>query len=207
VRLLHPICPFITEEIYSKLPIKNEACIIDEYPTVHNDREFLAFGNKQIETEIDLIKEIIAAIRNIRGENRISPAIKLKIRLSTSDAKTIEILKTNQNAMAILGRTETIEIGADGNMNKCAVSQVGSESHKVKVIIPLEGLVDFNEEVKRIQKTIEKLDKDILLLSNKLSNEKFIQNADEDVVAADKILLVESKEQIISLREALTRFV
>jgi valyl-tRNA synthetase len=207
VRLLHPFCPFITEEIYSKLPIKNEACIIDSYPTVLNDKAFLAFGDKQIETEIDLIKEIISATRNIRGENRISPAIKLKLRLATNDKKTIEILKTNQNPMAILARTETIEIGDAGNMNKCAVMQVNVENHKVQVIIPLEGLVDFNEEVSRIQKTIEKLTKDSTVLSNKLSNEKFIQNADEDVVAADRILLAESKEQIILLKEALTRFV
>lgn len=207
VRLLHPFCPFITEEIYSKLPIKGEACIIDTYPTVATDKAFLAFGDKQIGTEIDLIKEIITAIRNIRGENRISPAIKLKLRLAVTDGKTIDILKTNQNAMAILGRTETIEIGAEGNLSKCAVMQVGSENHKVKVIIPLEGLVDFNEEVSRIQKTIEKLDKDISMLTNKLSNEKFIQNADEDIVAADRILLTTSKEQIIMLMESLTRFV
>ncbi|MBC7457627.1 MAG: valine--tRNA ligase [Bdellovibrionaceae bacterium] len=207
VRLLHPFCPFITEEIYSKLPIKNEACIIDVYPTVITDKAFLAFGDKQIETEIDLIKEIISATRNIRGENRISPAIKLKLRLATTDRKTIDILKTNQNAMAILARTETIEIGDEGNMNKCAVMQVNVENHKIKVIIPLEGLVDFNEEVNRIQKTIEKLTKDTSILSHKLTNEKFIQNADEDVVAADRILLTESKEQIILLKEALTRFV
>ena len=77
----------------------------------------------------------------------------------------------------------------------------------LSVIIPLEGLVDFNEEVSRIQKTIEKLTKDSTVLSNKLSNEKFIQNADEDVVAADRILLAESKEQIILLHEALARIV
>ncbi len=207
VRLLHPFCPFITEEIYSKLPIKNEACIIDVYPTAITDKAFLAFGDKQIETEIDLIKEIISATRNIRGENRISPAVKLKLRLATLDQKTIAILKTNQTAMAILARTEMIEIGDEGDLNKCAVSQVTVEGHKVKVIIALEGLVDFNEEVSRIQKTIEKLTKDSTVLSNKLSNEKFIQNADEDVVAADRILLAESKEQIILLQEALTRFV
>ncbi len=206
VRLLHPFCPFITEEIYSKLPLKSEACIIDTYPNIRNDKEFLALGNKQIEAEIDLIKEVITAIRNIRGELRISPAVKLQLRLATNNAKAIEILKTNQTAISLLGRTENIAIGDEGNLNKCAVSQVNSTDLKVKVIIPLEGLVDFNEEVKRIQKTIEKLDKDIALLTNKLSNEKFLQNADEDVVAVDKELLLQSKEQIVLLKEALERF-
>jgi valyl-tRNA synthetase len=63
-----------------------------------------------------------------------------------------------------------------------------------------------DKEIKRIQKTIEKLEKDVSLLSNKLSNEKFVQNADEDVVAADRILLRQSKEQVVSLKDALTRF-
>lgn len=207
VRLLHPFCPFITEEIYSKLPIKGTACIIDQFPTVKTDREFLALGSKEVEKEIDLIKEIVTAIRNIRGENRISPAIKLKIRLVTHDAKTESILKINQNTISILGRTEDIEIGTnDGQLSKCAVMQVSVSEHKTKVIIPLEGLVDFNEEVKRIQKSIEKLDKDIQMLTSKLSNEKFIQNADEDIIANDKALLAQSKEQIVLQKEALERF-
>ena len=69
------------------------------------------------------------------------------------------------------------------------------------------SLVTFYEEIKRIQKTIEKLEKDTALLHAKLSNEKFVQNADEDVIAADRVLLQQSSQQILSLREALTRFI
>jgi len=153
-----------------------------------------------------LVKEVITAIRNIRGENRISPAIKLKIRLGVSQDEVQKILSHNRNAIMTIGRLDEMLIGADGDMNKCAVTPVAIGDFRVKVIIPLEGLVDFNEEIKRIQKTIEKLEKDIGLLSGKLSNEKFVQNADEDVVAADRLLLSQSKEQIVSLKEALTRF-
>jgi valyl-tRNA synthetase len=105
-----------------------------------------------------------------------------------------------------MGRIENLDIGAEGNMMKCAVAPVMVKEEQVKVIIPLEGLVDFDEEVKRINKTMEKLQKDIGMLSSKLSNEKFIANADEDVVAADKVLLAQSKVQLDSLRDALTRF-
>ena len=99
-----------------------------------------------------------------------------------------------------------MEIGHDGDLMKCAVAPVVVGENHVNVIIPLDGLVDFNEEIKRIEKTIEKLEKDVNMLSNKLSNEKFVQNADEDVVAADRVLLKQSKEQVVSLKEALTRF-
>lgn len=206
IRLLHPFCPFITEEIYANLPIRGQACIIDQYPTVKIDKEFLAFGSKQAEQEIDVVKEVITAIRNIRGENRISPAIKLSIRLGIQEDNVQKIIEHNRLAIMNLGRIEKMDVGSDGNMTKCAVTLVAVGTSQVKVIIPLQGLVDFNEEIKRIQKTIEKLQKDISLLGGKLSNEKFVQNADEDVIATDRILLQQSKEQVISLQEALTRF-
>jgi len=206
VRLLHPFCPFITEEIYSKLPLKGQACIIDQYPTIQNDKEFLSLGSKQAEFDIDIVKEVVTAIRNIRGENRISPAIKLNVRLAVNTDDLQKTLSANRTALTTLGRLETLEIGAEGNLMKCAVTPVSVQDSQVKVIIPLDGLVDFDEEIKRIQKTIEKLDKDINLLSKKLSNEKFVQNADEDVVAADRLLLAQSKIQIVSLKEALVRF-
>jgi valyl-tRNA synthetase len=206
VRLLHPFCPFITEEIYAKLPIKGEACIIDQYPTLENDKSFLALGNKNAEHEIDIVKEVITAIRNIRGENRISPAVKLSIRLGVEQDHVQKILSSNKTALMNLGRLENCEIGLDGDLMKCAVSQIVVEGDKVKIIIPLDGLVDFNEEIKRIQKTVEKLEKDVSTLNAKLSNEKFVANADEEVIANDRILLAQSKEQIIAMKEALVRF-
>ena len=206
VRLLHPFCPFITEEIYSKLPIKGEACIIDQYPNPTNDKEFLSLGTAQAEYEIDIVKEVITAIRNIRGENRISPATKLTIRIGVQQDDVQKILSENRMALMTLGRLESLDIGDAGNMNKCAVNTIAVKEARAQVIIPLEGLVDFNEEIKRIQKTIEKLEKDVQLLTNKLSNEKFVANADEDVIANDRLLLQQSKDQIIVMKEALTRF-
>jgi valyl-tRNA synthetase len=206
IRLLHPFCPFITEEIYTSLPLKSEACIIDSYPTVEKDKELLAFASTQAELEVDVVKEVITAIRNIRGENRISPAVKLNVRLGVVHDDVQKILSHNRSAISTLARLENMEIGEEGNLMKCAVAPVAVGDARVKVIIPLEGLVDFNEEIKRIQKTIEKLEKDITLLTNKLSNERFVQNADEDVVAADRVLLQQSKEQVLSLKESLTRF-
>lgn len=206
MRLLHPFAPFISEEIYQKLPIKGEACIVDQFPNVRNDREFLALGSSQSAFEIDIVKEVITAIRNIRGENRISPAVKINVRLGVTNDQVQKILGNNRTAILTMGRIESLEVGPEGDLMKCAVAQVVVKDVSAKVIIPLEGLVDFDEEVKRINKLIEKLQKDISLLNGKLSNEKFIANADEDVVAADKALLAQSKLQLDSLRDALTRF-
>jgi valyl-tRNA synthetase len=206
MRLLHPFAPFITEELYQKLPIKGQACIVDEYPTVRNDKEFLALGNERSALEIDLVKEVITAIRNIRGENRIKPGEKIKIHLAPNDDIAQKILGSNRGAIETLGRSSDLIIDEEGSLSKCAVTSVILKDLKVKVIIPLEGLVDFEEEIKRIQKLIEKLSKDIAGLSGRLSNANFVANAAEEVVAADKILLAQAKTQIESLRDALMRF-
>jgi valyl-tRNA synthetase len=206
MRLMHPFTPFITEEIYSKLPIKGEACIIDQYPNLRNDREWLTLGSEQAAHEIDLVKEVISAVRNIRGENRISPAVKINARLGVHQDMAQKILGNNRTALMTMARLENLDIGEEGNLAKCAVTPVVVGEAEVKVIVPLEGLVDFDEEVKRVEKSIEKLQKDITLLTTKLSNEKFVANADEDVVAADRQLLEQSKVQIEYLKEALVRF-
>jgi valyl-tRNA synthetase len=105
------------------------------------------------------------------------------------DEKIQKILGNNKAALINLGRIEDMQIGEAGSLARCAVAPVNVKETSVQVIIPLEGLVDFNEEIKRIQKQIEKLQKDISLLTGKLSNEKFIANAEEDVIQADRLLL------------------
>ncbi len=206
MRLLHPFIPFISEEIYQKLPIRGQACIIDQYPNSRNDKDFLALGSPQAAYEIDIVKDVVTAIRNIRGENRISPAEKLQVRLGITEADIQKILGNNKTAIMTMARLASLDIGADGNLQKCAVAPITTKMGQIKVIIPLEGLVDFDEEMKRLSKGIEKLNKDISMLASKLSNEKFIANADEDVVAADRELLAQSKVQIESMKEALLRF-
>lgn len=205
MRLLHPFTPFITEELYSKLPIKNSACIIDTYPNTRNDKNLLSLASEAAAKEVDLIKEVISAIRNVRGENRISPAIKINLRLVPNGPEAQKHLSHNKAALMTMGRIENLEISEEGNLSKCSLTVINISDLQVKVIIPLEGLVDIAEEVKRIQKTIEKLNKDIQVLNGKLSNENFIKNAAEDVVEADKLLLEQSRKQLASMQDALTR--
>lgn len=205
MRLLHPFAPFITEELYQKLPIKGKACIIDDYPTEEVDREWLQCSHAQAAFEIDLVKETISAIRNIRGENRIKPGEKITVRLSPQDELAQKILGANRTAVEVLGRIGQLQIGEEGNLAKCAVAPVQVGSSKVKVIVPLEGLVDIEEEIKRVEKTIEKLKKDIMGLNGRLTNDNFIKNAAEDVVEADRATLAQAKSQLASLEEAILR--
>lgn len=205
VRLLHPVIPFITEEIYQKLPIKEEALVIDEYPTVEKDKEWLSVGSESAAYEMDVVKETIAAIRNIRGENRIKASAKITARLVPTDDETQKILGNNKVAIMRLANLEECEIGEAGSLSKCAVSPVRHEDTQLDVVVPLEGLVDFEEEIKRINKAIEKSQKDIQVLTKKLDNENFVKNAPAELVEADKKSLEELKQTVASLQEGLTR--
>jgi valyl-tRNA synthetase len=205
MRLLHPFAPFISEELYQKLPIRGTACIIDQYPNTRNDKEFLAFGSLTSAHEVDVVKDVITAIRNIRGENRISPAEKIIVRMAPLESDTLKILTANRSALETLGRISKLDIGEEGSLKKCAVTPVVVGPAHIKVIIPLEGLVDIDEEIKRIQKSMEKLSKDVATLSGRLNNANFVKNAAEDVVAADRELLANSQSQLASMNEALAR--
>lgn len=204
-RLLHPFTPFISEELYQKIPIKNQACIVDQYPTVRLDKELLSLGARSAEFEVDLIKEVVTAVRNVRGENRISPAIKLKLRLVVSDEIGRKVIASNHDTLMQLARLEELKIEAEGSLAKCAVVQIHLAPTQVKVIIPLEGLVDIAEEIKRLEKVLEKSSKDQSVLSQRLANENFVKNASEEVVEADRLQIKQLQDQIIMITESLIR--
>lgn len=205
VRLLHPFIPFITEEIYQKLPIRGEAAIIDSYPTLKEDREFLSLGSAQVADEVDLTREVITVIRNIRGENRIKPGEKIKVLLNPHDDKSQKILGSNKSLIMTMAKLSSCEVGVVESMAKCAVQPIAIKDYKVDVVVPLEGLVDLDEEVKRIQKAIEKLEKEHFSLDQRLANKNFVDNAPEEVVIQGRAQLEEKKSIIATLRSQLSR--
>ncbi len=205
VRLLHPFTPFITEEIYQKLPIKKESVMIDTYPTVQNDKTWISLGSEEVAGKIDLTCDVITAIRNIRGENRIKPGEKIKVKLLPSDAITQKVLGENKDYIMNIARLSECEIGQFDNLSKCAVSPVSLKSYKVDVVVHLEGLVDFDEEKKRLQKMIDKKKSEVMGINKRLANKNFVANAPKEIVDEANKQLVEFKTQIESLEQSLVR--
>jgi valyl-tRNA synthetase len=203
-RLLHPIAPFITEEIYQKLPLKNAAAIVDTYPTPKNDKEWLALGDEQAAGELDLILEVITAIRNIRGENRIKPGEPLRVRLAPQDEKAQKVLQSHRATIEHLGRVGECLIAQEGPLSKCARSPIRRPDYGVDVVVYLEGLVDLDEERKRLEKTAEKMQKDLSGLRGRLENPNFVNHAPPEVVAADRAQITELEEKIEVVRSSLT---
>ena len=204
-RLLHPFTPFISEEIYQKLPIKGEACIIDSYPNPKNDKDWLSIGSKDRAQELDLVIEVIGAIRNVRGENRIKPGEEIRVRLSPQESNSQKVLQSNKSYISKLAKLSDCEIQPEGSLSKCAVVPIRIYDFSVEVIIYLEGLVDIAEEKKRISKSIEKLQKEIVGLSGRLSNDNFVKNAPPEVVEQGRAQLLDLSGKVKTLEQSLVR--
>ncbi len=207
VRLLHPMIPFVTEELYQKLPYKGAAsCMVDEYPTVRADKSLFALSNSEAAFHVEILKGVLHAIRNIRGENRISPAKELTVRLIIKDEISQKVLTAYRHVICTIGRISDLQVLEKGSLSKSAVMTVVVGQCQIDVVVPLEGLVDFAEEIKRIEKAKEKIEKSIEGIEKRLSNESFIKNAAADVVESDKTQLSSLKIQLTSLNQALERF-
>ncbi len=205
VRLLHPFAPFITEEIYQKLPIKGKACIIDQYPHPEQDQAWLSLASSSAAFEMELVQSVITAIRNVRGENSIKPSEKINVWLAPKDDYSQKLLGQNKSEIMRLASLENCHISNRDSLSKCAVAPIRMGESEVDVIIPLEGLVDIAKEILRLNKAIEKNEKDIKIINGKLSNKKFLENADEDVVEADRLLLISLTSKLAEMRESLMR--
>ncbi len=206
-RLLHPFIPFVTEEIYQKLPggLAKESIMIQPYPTLEDS--FLKLGSVKASEEIELIKSIVTAIRNIRGENRISPAVKISLSIACDDKNASKALQRNTVFITSLARLEKIDwLASPGDTQKSAVSLVTVGKIRVTVVIPLTGLVDFAEEIKRVEKELEKNRHDLELTQRKLGTETFIKNAPAEIIAQEKERQVQLLDKQAQLKESLSRF-
>ncbi|GAW65738.1 valyl-tRNA synthase [Geoanaerobacter pelophilus] len=206
LRLLHPFMPFITEEIWQALPKKDgsaESIMISSFPTPCAEWE----GYAAAASEMELVMEVIKGIRNIRGEMEVAPSKQIAAILDCKSEASLALLKRNEAYVMSLARLSDLGIGQGIERPAEASLQVAGD---VEIIVPLRGLVNVEEEEKRLGKEIAKIEKDIEFLSKKLENPSFVERAPADVVekerekigefATKKKLLEESLEKIQRLR-------
>ena len=197
MRLLHPLMPFITEEIWTRLPIadrETESVMIASWPKTDERRR-----DDDARAALDHVIAIVEKIRTIRGENGISPKVDIRAVVAVSDEASVGLIEGASAILEHLARVTdlTVSVGAE-RPPKSAVAVAGD----CTVYVPLEGLVDLEEEVARLEKAITKLDKEIAKLSGKLSNERFIANAPPEVVAKDRARLAEEQSRRATLAES-----
>jgi len=201
ITLLHPIIPFITEEIYEQcqtlLGNKQKSLMTQAYPEVENS----LISNKA-ETEVKWLQTFILGIRQIRGEMNIPPSKPLPCFVQNISDIDQRCLDTHAQLLSSLAKLESIQqLSVNDDAPESATALVG----EMKVLIPLAGLIDKDQEIARLNKEIEKLEKQKIQFSAKLNNEKFTNGAPEAVVNKEKEKLTSVESAIIDLSSQLKK--
>ncbi len=200
MRLLHPFVPFITEEIASRIPGSAETIIrgpFPEYDPVWEDRD--------AEQEMRLLMGVITGVRNIRAEMNLPPSQKLPVVIAPTSEADGALVESNTDLIALLGRVDHMTVrspSADGEPPRMSATAVVGE---MKVFVPLEGIVDADAEMSRLERELGKLDKELVGVNKKLSNESFLAKAKPEAVEKQRTRYAELSAKSDGLRESLER--
>jgi valyl-tRNA synthetase len=178
LKLLHPFMPFITEEIWQKLPAEGTSIMNAPFPKFDATKV-----DEKIEQEQGLVMDIVTSVRNIRGEMNLNPGLTLPLLIKTEDTKKMDSIQVSTQSINELARVAIGEIGGSVVKPKVAASSV---LDGMDLIIPLEGIMDFAEEQSRVEKELKKIEKDLIFLDKKLSNQNFVAKAPPDIIEKDK---------------------
>jgi len=192
-RLMHPFMPFITEDLWQRLPHRGHSLATQPFPD--GQSEWLDPG---AESQVEILQDVITKVRNLRSEMNLAPGLKIKVNLGSSDLKVRALLMETKPYIMSLARCDWVEI----------VKTVGREDHSVRSVasgidieIPIEGLIDFELEKRRIEKEITKLEKEMTPIQQRLRNAQFMANAPAKVTKLNKDRLANFEEKVIKLRE------
>ncbi|GAI83578.1 unnamed protein product, partial [marine sediment metagenome] len=189
LRLLHPCMPFITESLWQTLTGKNEETImLQPYPESHYD-----LINESLEKDVEFIKSVILAIRNVRGEMNISPSKKISV-LCKKETAFKKLLNQHKLFVMNLAKLESIEY-TDIIPQNVYTALAG----QLELFIPMSNLIDKDAEAARLNKEIAKLEKDLQHVESKLNNSNFVEKAPTAVLIKE----TENKKNIL---DALTKF-
>ncbi len=202
VKLLHPMAPFITEEIYSYLPhslemngLKKKRLILESSPQTIDTA--LGLSDQEAHS-MEELKKIVEGIRSFRTENKISPKTAISVLLQTSREKDWDRISQKVCSLAKLSEVHlNKKEPKDGSFSKLSIGEFN-------FVIPLEGLVDSKAEMGRLGNKIKKMEKDLLFITNRLNNKNFTTRAKPELVEQEKQRKKDVQVQLDSLREALT---
>ena len=188
MKMLHPIMPFITEEIWQQLPFKEtEYLPVAPYPEI--DEELKFDKEKQL---VESLKEMIVSIRNVRADFGIEPSRKLDVYIKPKTEEFEKLISSMEPALKLLAKIENLQVSTDIQRpanTVVAVSKIG------EAYIDIAGTIDVEKEIKRQEKILQDIQKSISISEKKLSNENFLKKAPQHVVEKEKQLYQELKEK------------
>ncbi len=197
MRLLHPLMPFITEEIWQTVkeffPMEESALVIAKFPG--SDETHV---NQAINDNMSFVQETITAIRNLRKQVNLSPGLEIEITVNVAEEGQKELFNEYQNYFSKLAKVTTMNININGEKVSGAIAAV---VRNIEIYLPLSGLVDLDKEQAKLEKQIQKLEKELSGIERKLNNDKFIQNAKPEIVEKEKDKFTEVKSKLDTVKE------
>ena len=178
IKMLHPIVPFITEEIYQTLPHKEESITISSWPTVEE-----AFNDEEAINFLNIVMEIISAVRNERAKASKAPSAKINIRLEAKSQEVCDILNSAKPYLLKFTNPNELVITTDkANLE----NQVVVVLNDLTIYIPTNDLVDIEEVIKKLEGELKKLEGELLRSNNMLNNPNFVNKAPEAKIQAER---------------------
>ena len=173
LKLLHPFMPFVTEEIWKSFQNIDGSIMIEKYPEFNKK-----YINKNAEYNINVLMSVIKSIRNIRSEMNVSHGKKTVIYIDSDNLEICKVLKKYENIICKMAYAKSVEINSDRGDEKL----VSAVNDYVKIYIPVDELVDREEEIARLNKELESVNKQLLQAESRLKNEKFLSKAPKEIV-------------------------
>jgi len=201
LRLLHPLMPFITEEIWQQVAprasIDGETIMMRPYPEAS---DFAA--DDDAVADIEWVKLFILGIRQIRGEMDISPGKTLPVVLQGANEQDRRRSEAHALLLRRVGRVESVTVLADGEEPQPSATALHGD---MRLLVAMKGLIDVEVERARLLKQRDKVNADLARTAGKLGNENFVNNAPADVVTQERTRAVEFEKTIAQLAEQLEK--
>ena len=178
LRLLHPIMPFVTEEIWQQIGGQDKSIVVADYPRVME-----AYQDSQVEAQMAQLMELIRAVRTIRNEMNTPLSKPVDLYIKVQDAAGQALLEANQAYIKRFCNPAQLVISQAPEHPEEVVTQVLSFA---EILMPLKGLIKLEDELARLEGEQAKLEKEVARIDGKLSNEKFVSRAPEQVVAEER---------------------
>ena len=197
LKLLHPYMPFITEEIFCTLQSEEESIMISRWPEFTEEWHFT-----EDEAAVEMIKEAVRGIRNVRTGMNVPPSKKAKVFVVSESENVRNTFENGKVFFATLGSASEVTVQADrSGIDEDAVSAVLPEA---VIYMPFAELVDIDKEIERLQKEEQRLTKELARVNGMLSNERFMSKAPESKVAEERAKLEKYSQMMDQVKERLT---